>query len=279
QVAVLVPTTVLAEQHLRTFRERLSAFPVSVDVISRFRSDQETRDIAHRSRTGDVDIVIGTHRLLEASVDFKNLGLVIIDEEQRFGVTHKERLKRLRLEVDVLTLSATPIPRTLHMALTGIRDMSLIETAPHGRQPVQTYVMEWDEAIVREAILHEVERGGQVFILHNRVRSIDQFADQIRAMVPEARVVVGHGQMPEGVLRPVMEKFAAGEFDVLVCTTIIESGIDIPNANTLIVDRADMLGLAQMYQMRGRVGRGVNQAYAYLFHPKNRVLTETAQAR
>lgn len=279
QVAVLVPTTVLAEQHLRTFRERLAGFPVSVDVISRFRSDQEARDIASRARSGDIDIVIGTHRLLEVSVDFKNLGLVIIDEEQRFGVTHKERLKRLRLEVDVLTLSATPIPRTLHMALTGIRDMSLIETAPHGRQPVQTYVMEWDEAIVREAILHEVERGGQAFVLHNRVRSIDEFADRLRALVPEARIVIGHGQMPEGVLRPVMEKFAAGEFDVLVCTTIIESGIDIPNANTLIVDRADMLGLAQMYQMRGRVGRGVNQAYAYLFHPKNRVLTETAQAR
>ncbi|MCK9494777.1 MAG: transcription-repair coupling factor [Dehalococcoidia bacterium] len=279
QVAVLVPTTVLAQQHLRTFRERLSGFPVSIDVISRFRTEQEARDIAHRARQGELDIVIGTHRLLEASVDFKNLGLVIIDEEQRFGVTHKERLKRLRLEVDVLTLSATPIPRTLHMALTGIRDMSLIETAPHGRQPVQTYVMEWDEAIVREAILHEVERGGQVFVLHNRVRSIDEFAERVRKLVPEARFVVGHGQMPEGVLRPVMEKFADGEFDVLVCTTIIESGIDIPNANTLIVDRADMLGLAQMYQLRGRVGRGVNQAYAYLFHPKNRVLTETAQAR
>ncbi len=279
QVAVLVPTTVLAQQHLRTFRERLSAFPISIDVISRFRTDQEAREIARRARAGDIDIVIGTHRLLEASVDFKNLGLVIIDEEQRFGVTHKERLKRLRLEVDVLTLSATPIPRTLHMALTGIRDMSLIETAPHGRQPVQTYVMEWDEAIVREAILHEIERGGQVFVLHNRVQSIDRFADQVRALVPEARVVVGHGQMPEGVLRSVMEKFSDGEFDVLVCTTIIESGIDIPNANTLIVDRADMLGLAQMYQLRGRVGRGVNQAYAYLFHPKSRVLTETAQAR
>ncbi len=279
QVAVLVPTTVLAQQHLRTFRERLAGFPVSIDVLSRFRTDQESREIVQRARAGDIDILIGTHRLIEANTEFKNLGLVIIDEEQRFGVTHKERLKRMRLEVDVLTLSATPIPRTLHMALTGIRDMSLIETAPEGRQAVQTYVMEWDESVARDAILHEVERGGQVFIVHNRVQSIDRFADQVRALVPEARVVIGHGQMPEGLLRQVMEKFADGEFDVLVCTTIIESGIDIPNANTLIVDRADMLGLAQMYQLRGRVGRGENQAYAYLFHPKNRVLHETAQAR
>ena len=279
QVAILVPTTVLAEQHLRTFRERLAGFPVSVDVLSRFRTDQEARDVATRARAGEIDILIGTHRIIEAGLDFQNLGLVIIDEEQRFGVTHKERLKRLRLEVDVLTLSATPIPRTLHMALTGIRDMSVIETAPEGRQPVQTYVMEWDEAIAREAILHEVERGGQVFLVHNRVRSIDEFADRIRALVPEAKVVVGHGQMPESILRQVMEKFAGGKFNVLVCTTIIESGIDIPNANTLIVDRADMLGLAQMYQLRGRVGRSTNQSYAYLFHPKNRTLTETAQAR
>ncbi|MCK9487503.1 MAG: transcription-repair coupling factor [Dehalococcoidia bacterium] len=279
QVAVLVPTTVLAQQHLRTFRERLAGFPVTVDVLSRFRTDQESREIVQRARSGDIDILIGTHRLIEANTEFKNLGLVIIDEEQRFGVTHKERLKRMRLEVDVLTLSATPIPRTLHMALTGIRDMSLIETAPEGRQPVQTYVMEWDEPVVREAILHEIERGGQVFLVHNRVQSIDRFADQVRALVPEARVVVGHGQMPEGPLRQVMEKFADGDYDVLVCTTIIESGIDIPNANTLIVDRSDMLGLAQMYQLRGRVGRGENQAYAYLFHPKNRVLHETAQAR
>ncbi|MEI7925887.1 MAG: transcription-repair coupling factor, partial [Chloroflexota bacterium] len=279
QVAVLVPTTVLAQQHLRTFRERLAGFPVSIDVISRFRSDGEVRDIIHRARTGELDILIGTHRLLDPSMEFQNLGLVIIDEEQRFGVTHKERLKRMRLEVDVLTLSATPIPRTLHMALTGIRDMSMIETAPAGRQPVQTFVMETDDAIVREAILHEIDRGGQVFMVHNRVRSIDQLADHVRELVPEARVVIGHGQMPESVLKGVMEKFADGDFDVLICTTIIESGIDIPNVNTLIVDRADMFGLAQMYQLRGRVGRGANQAYAYLLHPKNRVLTEEAQAR
>ena len=279
QVAVLVPTTVLADQHLRTFRERLSAFPVSIDVLSRFRTDQETRDIIQRAKSGDLDILIGTHRLLDPSIEFANLGLVIIDEEQRFGVGHKERLKRLRLEVDVLTLSATPIPRTLHMALTGIRDMSTIETPPEGRLPVQTYVSEWDEALVREAILHEMERGGQVYIVHNRVQSIDLFADRVRALVPEARVVVGHGQMPGSVLERVMERFADGEFDVLVCTTIIESGIDIPNVNTLIIDRTDLLGLAQMYQLRGRVGRGSTQAFAYLLHPRDRILTEEAQAR
>ena len=279
QVAVLVPTTVLAQQHLRTFRERLSGFPVSIDVISRFRSDGEVRGMIHAAREGELDILIGTHRLLDPSMEFKNLGLVIIDEEQRFGVTHKERLKRMRLEVDVLTLSATPIPRTLHMALTGIRDMSMIETAPAGRQPVQTFVMESDDAIVREAILHEIDRGGQVFMVHNRVRSIDELAKHVGELVPEARIAVGHGQMAESVLKGVMEKFSDGEFDVLICTTIIESGIDIPNANTLIVDRSDMLGLAQMYQLRGRVGRGANQAYAYLLHPKNRILTEEAQAR
>ena len=279
QVAVLVPTTVLAQQHLRTFSERLAGFPVRIDVISRFRSDAEARAIIQRARAGEIDILIGTHRLLDPSMEFQNLGLVVIDEEQRFGVTHKERLKRMRLEVDVLTLSATPIPRTLHMALTGIRDMSMIETAPAGRQPVQTFVMETDDAIVREAILHELERGGQIYMVHNRVRTIDDLADHVRKLVPEARVVIGHGQMPESVLKSVMERFSEGEFDVLVCTTIIESGIDIPNVNTLIVDRADMFGLAQMYQLRGRVGRGANQAYAYLLHQKNRVLTEEAQAR
>ncbi|MSQ31129.1 MAG: transcription-repair coupling factor [Dehalococcoidia bacterium] len=279
QVAVLVPTTVLAEQHLRTFRQRFAGFPVTVDVISRFRTDAEARAIIERAARGEIDVLIGTHRLLDPSMEFKNLGLVIIDEEQRFGVNHKERLKRMRLEVDVLTLTATPIPRTLHMALSGIRDMSMIESAPAGRQPVQTYVMEADDAIMREAILHEMERGGQVYVVHNRVQSIDGLADRIRALVPEARVVVGHGQMPEVALKGVMERFAGGEFDVLVCTTIIESGIDIPNANTLIVDRADLLGLAQMYQLRGRVGRGANQAYAYLMHPRNRVLTEEAQQR
>jgi len=279
QVAVLVPTTVLAQQHVKTFRERVLGFPITVDVLSRFRSDAEARDIIARTRRGEIDILIGTHRMLDPSVQFANLGLAIIDEEQRFGVTYKERLKRMRLEVDVLTLTATPIPRTMHMALSGIRDMSTIDTAPEGRQAVQTYVTEWDPAIVREAILHEIERGGQVYLVHNRVLSIDRFADELRAQIPEARVVVGHGQMPESLLEQVMSKFGEGAFDVLVCTTIIESGIDIPNVNTLIVDRADRLGLAQMYQLRGRVGRSENQAYAYLTHPKEHVLNEVAQQR
>jgi transcription-repair coupling factor (superfamily II helicase) len=279
QVAVLVPTTVLAQQHEHTFRERLAAFPARIEVLSRFRSDAEAREVVAGLRSGEVDIVIGTHRLLQPGIEFANLGLVIIDEEQRFGVAHKERLKRMRLEVDVLSLSATPIPRTMHMSLTGIRDMSTIDTAPVDRQPVQTYVSEWDDALVREAILHEMERGGQVYVVHNRVHSIDLLADRIRALVPEAKVVVGHGQMPSTVLERVMERFEDGEFDVLACTTIIESGIDIPNVNTLIVDHADMLGMAQLYQLRGRVGRSAHQAFAYLLHSRDRVLSEVAQQR
>ena len=279
QVGVLVPTTVLAQQHERTFRERLAAYPVRIESLSRFRTDAEARDVIAGMRSGEVDIVIGTHRLLQAGVEFADLGLVIIDEEQRFGVAHKERLKRMRLEVDVLSLSATPIPRTLHMSLAGIRDMSTIDTAPMDRQPVQTYVAEWDDALVREALLHEMERGGQLYVVHNRVHSIDLLAERLRALVPEARVVVGHGQMPEMVLSKVMERFADGEFDVLVCTTIIESGIDIPNVNTMIIDRADTLGLGQLYQLRGRVGRSSHQAYAYLLHSHERVLTEVAQQR
>ncbi len=232
-----------------------------------------------RTAAGEIDIVIGTHRLLQPGVEFANLGLAIIDEEQRFGVTHKDRLKRMRLEVDVLTLSATPIPRTMHMALSGIRDMSTIDTPPEGRQPVQTYVAEWDDALVREGILHELERGGQTYLVHNRVQSIDVFTDRLRELVPEARFAVGHGQMPEGLLKRVMERFANGEFDVLVCTTIIESGIDIPNVNTLIVDQADRFGLAQLYQLRGRVGRSAHQAAAYLLHARDRILNEEAQQR
>ncbi len=279
QVAVLVPTTVLAQQHQRTFRERLAAFPTRIEVLSRFRSDSEAAEVIAGLRSGEVDIVIGTHQLLQPGIEFGNLGLVIIDEEQRFGVAHKERLKRMRLEVDVLSLSATPIPRTLHMSLTGIRDMSTIDTAPVDRQPVQTYVAEWDDALAREAILHEIERGGQTYVVHNRVHSIDILADRIRALVPEAKVVVGHGQIPKTVLERVMERFGEGEFDVLVCTTIIESGIDIPNVNTLIIDHADMFGLSQLYQLRGRVGRSAHQAFAYLFHSRDRVLSEVAQQR
>ncbi len=279
QVAILVPTTVLAQQHERTFRERLAAFPTRIEVLSRFRTDAEARDVLAGLKSGEVDIVIGTHRLLYPGVEFKNLGLVVIDEEQRFGVTHKERLKRMRLEVDVLTLSATPIPRTLHMALTGIRDMSTMDDPPEGRQAVHTYVTEWDDAIVREALLFEIERGGQAYVLHNRVQSIDDFAERVRKLVPEARVVVGHGQMPEGLLKRVMERFTDGEFDVLVCTTIIESGLDIPNVNTIVIDQADKLGLSQLYQLRGRVGRSLQQAYAYLLHPHDRILSEVAQQR
>jgi transcription-repair coupling factor (superfamily II helicase) len=279
QVAILVPTTVLAQQHERTFRERLAAFPARIEVLSRFRTDAEARDVLAGLKSGVVDVVIGTHRLLYPGVEFKNLGLVVIDEEQRFGVTHKERLKRMRLEVDVLTLSATPIPRTLHMALTGIRDMSTMDDPPEGRQAVHTYVSEWDDAMVREALLFELERGGQTYLLHNRVQSIDNFAERVRKLVPEARVAVGHGQIPEGLLKRVMERFADGEYDVLICTTIIESGLDIPNVNTIVIDQADKLGLSQLYQLRGRVGRSLQQAYAYLLHPRDRILTEVAQQR
>ena len=279
QVALLVPTTVLAQQHERTFRERLAAFPVRLEVLSRFRSDADARAVVSTLRSGDVDIVIGTHRLLSPDIEFHNLGLVVIDEEQRFGVAHKERLKRMRLEVDVLALSATPIPRTLHMALTGIRDMSTMDDPPKGRRPVQTYVTQWDDGVVREAMLHEIDRGGQVYAVHNRVHSIDAFAERLRELAPDARIAVGHGQMPEQLLKRVMERFADGEFDVLVCTTIIESGIDIPNVNTLIIDQANSFGLAQLYQLRGRVGRSLQQAYAYLLHPRDHVLTEVAQQR
>ncbi len=279
QVAVLVPTTVLAQQHLRTFRERLGAFPVHVEALSRFRTDAEVAEILASVRAGGVDVLIGTHRLLSPDVEFANLGLVVIDEEQRFGVHHKELLKRMRLEVDVLTLSATPIPRTLHMALAGVRDLSMMESAPEGRQAVQTYVSEWDPQLARDAVLHEIERGGQTYLVHNRVRTIASFAERFRELVPEARVAVAHGQMPERALESVMERFAEGSFDVLVCTTIIESGLDNPRVNTLIVDGADALGLAQLYQLRGRVGRGAHHAYAYLLYHRNRALTETAQQR
>ena len=279
QVAVLVPTTVLAQQHLRTFRERLGAFPVHVEALSRFRTDSEAGEILEGVRSGRVDVLIGTHRLLSPDVDFANLGLVVIDEEQRFGVHHKERLKRMRLEVDVLTLSATPIPRTLHMALAGVRDLSMMESAPEERQAVRTYVSEWDPQLARDAVLHEMERGGQTYLVHNRVRTIASYAERFRELVPEARVAVGHGQMPERVLEGVMERFAEGAYDVLICTTIIESGLDNPRVNTLIVDGADAMGLAQLYQLRGRVGRGSHQAYAYLLYHRNRALTEAAQQR
>ncbi len=279
QVAILVPTTVLAQQHYMTFTQRLGAYPVRIEALSRFRTDREQRDIVRRLVEGEVDICVGTHRLLQKDVSFKNLGLVVVDEEQRFGVAHKERLKQMREQVDVLTMTATPIPRTLHMSLAGVRDMSTIETPPEERLPIKTYVSEFSEDLVREAILRELDRQGQVYFLHNRVYNIDYMAGYIRRLVPEAEVGVAHGQMAEGQLENTMLDFAEGKTDVLVCTTIIESGLDIQNVNTLIINRADAFGLAQLYQLRGRVGRGSRRAYSYLLVPKARSLTEAADKR
>jgi transcription-repair coupling factor (superfamily II helicase) len=279
QVAVLVPTTILAQQHHQTFKQRLTAFPTEIEVLSRFRSKKEQEKVVERLARGEVDIVIGTHRLLQKDIIFKNLGLLIIDEEQRFGVKHKERLKQMKQDVDVLTLSATPIPRTLYMSLTGVRDMSVIETPPEARLPVKTYVTAFSDTLVKEAILRELERGGQVFYVHNRVQSIAQAAVYLKNLIPQARVIVGHGQMDEHELEKVMLAFTEGEADVLVCTTIIESGLDIPNANTLIIDNAIMYGLAQLYQLRGRVGRGANRGYAYFLYRPGTVMSEDAQKR
>jgi transcription-repair coupling factor (superfamily II helicase) len=279
QVAVLVPTTVLAQQHFLTFTERLAPFPITVRQLSRFCSDAEIASTLTGLRSGAVDIVVGTHRLLQRDVEFSNLGLVIIDEEQRFGVLQKERFKSLRVAVDVLSLSATPIPRTLHMSLAGIRDLSVIQTPPEERQPIKTYVTAREASLVREVITRELARGGQVFFLHNRVQTIEKHAEELRRLVPEARVAVGHGQMPEHSLAEVMRAFGEGEIDVLVCTTIIESGLDIPNANTIVINDAHRLGLAQLYQLRGRVGRAGQRAYAYLLYPPDRSLTEKADKR
>jgi transcription-repair coupling factor (superfamily II helicase) len=270
QVAMLVPTTILAQQHFNTFKQRLSAFPVEVEMLSRFRTQQEQRDILFRLAKGAVDIVIGTHRLVQPDVQFKELGLVIIDEEQRFGVTHKEHLKKLRTEVDVLTMTATPIPRTLYMALTGVRDISTINTPPEERLPIITHVGPYSPRLVRQAIVREMERGGQVFFVHNRVQTIQGMKNRLTRLIPEVRISIAHGQMAEKALAKRMRQFTAGEIDVLLTTSIIESGLDIPNANTLIVDRADTFGLAQLYQLRGRVGRGALRAYAYFFrHASN----------
>ena len=279
QVGLLVPTTVLAQQHYATFSERLAPYPLQVEVLSRFRTPREQQQVITGLQEGTVDIVIGTHRLLQKDVSFKNLGLVVVDEEQRFGVGHKETLKQMRREVDVLTLSATPIPRTLHMALSGIRDMSVMNTPPEARLPVKTFVSEYSEETIREAILREVERGGQVFFLHNRVKTIEQTTAELAELAPEARFMIGHGQMAEAELEDVMVAFANGEADVLVCTTIIESGLDMPNVNTLVIDRADRFGLSQLYQLRGRVGRGEHRAYAYLLLPRGRRVTEAAEQR
>ncbi|CAN5163460.1 transcription-repair coupling factor [soil metagenome] len=279
QVAVLVPTTVLAQQHHETFSERLATFPVRIGMLSRFRSPQEQKATAAALATGEIDIVVGTHRVLQRDVAFRDLGLVVIDEEHRFGVRHKERLKALRTHVDVLSMTATPIPRTLQMALSGVLDISVIETPPEDRQPIETRVLERSDDVLREAILREIDRGGQVYYVHNRVMGIQQETNRLRELVPTARFVVGHGQMHERELERVMVEFADAEHDVLVCTTIIESGLDIPNVNTIIIDRAGTLGLAQLYQLRGRVGRSAEKAYAYLLHHKDASLTEQAQQR
>jgi transcription-repair coupling factor (superfamily II helicase) len=275
QVAILVPTTVLAQQHYNNFRERMADYPVRVELLSRFRTKGEQARIVKELATGAVDIIIGTHRIVQEDVAFKDLGLVVIDEEQRFGVLHKEKFKRLRTMVDVLTLSATPIPRTLYLALTGARDMSTIQTPPHDRLPVETIATEYDERLIRDAIQREMNRGGQVFFLHNRVTTILTMQQKLQSLVPHARIVVGHGQMNADDLEEVMTKFVNGEADVLLSTTIIESGLDIPNANTIIIDRADRFGLSELYQLRGRVGRYKHQAYAYLLLPRHaRLLTD-----
>jgi transcription-repair coupling factor (superfamily II helicase) len=279
QVAWLVPTTVLAQQHYNNFIDRMKDFPVTVEMLSRFRSRSEQKRILKAVKTGNVDVLIGTHRLLQKDIQFRNLGLLVIDEEQRFGVSHKERLKNLAAEVDVLTLTATPIPRTLHMSLTGIRDISVIEDPPEERYPVQTYVMEYNRDVIRDAIIRELARQGQVFYLYNRVRTIDSKAADVQAMVPDARVAVAHGQMEERQLEDIMISFLKGEFDVLVCTTIIESGLDMPNVNTIIVEDADKMGLAQLYQLRGRVGRSNRLAYAYITYKRDKVISEVAEKR
>ena len=279
QIAVLAPTTVLAQQHFEVFRQRMLDYPVRIEMLSRFRSQGEQRKILELLRQGGVDIVIGTHRLISGDVVFKDLGLVVIDEEQRFGVLHKEKFKELFKLVDVLTLSATPIPRTLYLSLVGVKDMSTIETPPLNRLPVETIVCGYDERIIRDAINRELERQGQVYFLHNRVQTIDRVREKIVDLVPEARVEIGHGQMNSDELEEVMARFVAGKIDVLVCTTIIESGLDIPNANTIVIDRADRFGLADLYQLRGRVGRAEHKAYAYLLLPREMMTIGAARKR
>ncbi len=279
QVAVLVPTTILAQQHLITFRERFRNYPVNVNMVSRFRSAQEQKEILKNVKSGGVDIIIGTHRLLSKDVNFSDLGLIIVDEEQRFGVRHKEALKKLRNKVDILTLTATPIPRTLHFSLMGVRDLSVIETPPVDRLAIKTFVRKFDEKIIRESILREIDRGGQIYFVHNKIKSIHSVKEMIQRIIPEARIGIGHGQLPEHQLEEVMRKFIDKEIDVLLCTTIVESGLDIPSANTIIINRADQFGLAQLYQLRGRVGRYKHQAYAYLLIPGTLAISSDARHR
>ena len=279
QVAILAPTTLLAQQHYQTFADRFADWAVRVEVLSRFRSGSETNQTLKGLTDGKVDIVIGTHKLLSSSIDFKALGLLIIDEEHRFGVAQKEKIKALRANVDILTLTATPIPRTLNMAMAGIRDLSIIATPPARRLSVKTFVREKDQALTKEAILRELLRGGQVYYLHNEVKTIDNLARELTELVPEARIAIGHGQMRERELEQVMSDFYHKRFNVLICTTIIETGIDIPNANTIIIERADKFGLAQLHQLRGRVGRSHHQAYAYLLTPNQKAMTADAVKR
>jgi transcription-repair coupling factor (superfamily II helicase) len=279
QVALLAPTTVLAQQHQRTITERFASYPLRAGCLSRFATPAEQKRLTKALAAGEIDIMVGTHRLLSADVRYKDLGLLIVDEEQRFGVTHKEKIKALRGNVDVLTLSATPIPRTLHMALSGMRDMSIIATPPQDRRPVQTYVLEYQERLIREAVLRELARGGQVYFVHNRVLNIYERAAALQLLLPDSRIAVAHGQMREKELERVMMEFVEGGADILLCTTIIESGLDIPNVNTLIVDEADHFGLAQLYQLRGRVGRSERQAFAYFTYRRDKIISETAQKR
>jgi transcription-repair coupling factor (superfamily II helicase) len=279
QAAILCPTTLLVQQHHQTFAERFSPYPVRVEALSRFLTPKQQRAVVKGLETGEVDVVIGTHRLLSDDIEFKNLGLLVIDEEQRFGVSAKDAMKRLKVGVDVLTLTATPIPRTLEMALTGIREVSHIRTPPEDRHPILTYVGPFEEQAVSAAIRRELLREGQVFYVHNRVQSIDRAVARLKELVPDARYVIAHGQMSENQLEQVMIDFWNGDYDVMVATTIIESGLDLPKVNTLIVERADLLGLAQLYQLRGRVGRSDQRAYAYLFHPQDQSLTEDAHRR
>ncbi len=279
QAAILVPTTILAWQHYETARERFSDFPVNIEVISRFKTAKEIRETLNKLRRGEIDLIIGTHRLLSKDIEFKDLGLLVVDEEQRFGVAHKERLKQMSENIDVLTLTATPIPRTLNMAMAGIRDMSVLEEAPQDRYPVQTYVIEYDTEVLAEAIKRELRRGGQVFYLRNKVDGIEGCAEKIRKLVPDANIAVAHGQMTEDLLSDIWRRLVEGEIDVLVCTTIIETGVDVPNANTLIIENADKMGLSQLHQIRGRVGRSTRRAYAYLTYDGNKALSEIAQKR
>lgn len=279
QVAYLVPTTVLANQQYESFKQRMKDFPIRVELLNRFRTQKEQKEIIRKLKLGEIDIIVGTHRILSKDVEFKDLGLLIIDEEHRFGVKDKEKIKELKTAVDVLTMTATPIPRTLHMSIVGVRDMSVIYEPPQNRRPVQTYVLEYDEEIIKEAITKELERNGQVFYLYNKVETIIQKSENISKLVPEAKVAFAHGKMSGRELEEIMQDFIDKKINVLVCTTILESGIDIPNANTIIVENADKLGLAQLYQIRGRVGRSTTQAYAYIMYKRDKLLSEVADKR